>query len=327
MSRQSTSVQGAALAKRGQGQVDQADPDVKWASVREELIKQTNWFKSLLPTHMSEDAQVRQFLAMCFSVVKESDWQLQRALMEAPQTFFSAAAECAQLGLIPGKTYHFVAFNVTVKEQGGRERKEYQVTGMTDYKGEIDMIYRSGRVRAVHAEVVRANDTFKWRPGMEFPYHVIHAPKPPEGFNEVQEGLASDDERGPLTGVYAYAVMMDGGYSRVSVLSRSRIAKLRSTKTEAFWGPQWPAEGPWTEDMWRKSGVHDLFDEVPHSVEYVLDRLRVQASIAEAPKGVVLPAAPEADVKALDGAPAPDGAQEPDGNPVPPLDPAADLAP
>jgi recombination protein RecT len=312
-------VRGEVARRRQAG--NEIDPAKQFEGIREELIAQTNWFKSVAPSHVD----ARQFIALCFNQVKESDWQLQRALVEAPRTFFAAATECAMYGLVPGKTYHFVAFNNTVKGRNGEpDKKQYQVTGIVDYKGELDMIYRSGAVRAVHWSAVRQNDTFKWRPGMEVPYHVIHAPD----YAPDQEGLGDDKERGFLTGVYAYATMVDGGFSKPVVLGKSKVMQYRArAKTDKFWGPPWPEEGPDTESMWVKTALHRLYRAVPHSAEYAVNLMRAQAALAEAPKQQALPAVPPENVKELAGVVTPAEAPSGDGPVEPPYDPGAENAP
>lgn len=255
--------------------------------IKDDLRKSKSWFDSVAPRHIDAD----QFVSLCLGVIRKGDRFLQMALVQAPHTFMYAASECARLGLVPGETYHFVAFKNT-KEQ------IYEVTGIVDYKGEIDQIYRAGGVTAVHCHTVRANDTFIWRPGqMDLPHHRI----PQNDYG--QEGLGSYDDRGPLTGVYAYATMAGGGYSQPVVMGLSEIARHRSfAKTEKFWGPAWPGEGPHTVDMWRKTAIHRLFDIVPHSAEYLAERLRAGATLERT-------AMPDAMRKAIEAVDAADAAE------------------
>jgi recombination protein RecT len=290
---QGQTVRGATVAKRGGGE---QTVEEKFDYLRQELIDQSTWFKRLLPSHVDHT----QFMALCFNVIKESDWQLQQALIDNPRSFFTAANDCAMMGLVPGKTFHFVAFRNKFKGRGNApDVWKYTVSGMSDYKGEMELIYRSGAVVSIHCDVVRQNDEFAWQPGqMPIPFHRIKAPS----YAPDQLGLAGEDERGPLTGVYAYAVMVGGGYSAPIVLGKSQVMKHRAvSKTDAFWGPEWPAEGPWTPDMWRKTALHDLYDEVPHSPEYAANIMRQLAAASSAPREI--PAAPEAEQPALVGAP------------------------
>jgi recombination protein RecT len=219
------------------------------------------WFNSVVPSHINPD----QFVALCLGALRK-DPDLQAAAVANPGPFMVAASDCARMGLIPGETFHFVAFN-------NRETGLKDITGIVDYKGEIDMIYRAGGVTAVHCQVVRATDHFVWRPGMEIPEHVIKE-------NEhLQVGLADDSDRGPLTGVYAYARLLDGGVSEPIVMARSVVMQHKAAaKSKKFW------DGPWEPDMWLKTAVHKLYDRVPHSQEYMAERMRA-ANAAPIPGG------------------------------------------
>lgn len=285
----------SSTAARVRGQVAERDQAADLAKAqREEVegrIRQARgWFAAVVPAHVNPD----QFIALALGVIRR-DPQLTAAAIQNPASFMVALAECARLGLVIGDTYHLTHFR-------NRETGVPDIVGMTDYKGEIQMIYNAGSVAAVHCQVVRRGgpkpDRFRWQPGMTLPDHVI-----------ADDGLASEDERGPLQGVYAYATLRGGGYSAVIVMSRSEVAKHReASKTDKFWGPPWPGEGPWTPDMWAKTALHKLYDRVPHSAAHQAEMLRATTAWTQhAPAGMLdLP----------DGAPPP----------IPPPDYAAIMA-
>jgi recombination protein RecT len=223
------------------------------ASIEAKVRGAYGWFKSVIPKHIDPD----QFVALCIGALRK-DRDLQEAATLNPGPFMVAASECARLGLVPGDTYHFVSFK-------NRETGLRDITGIVDYKGEIDMIYRAGGVTSVHCHVVRARDKFLWQPGMELPLHEIKAN------THGQIGLGDDSDRGDLTGAYAYARQTDGSYSAPIVMSRSEILKHKAAaKSKKFW------DGVWEPDMWLKTVVHKLYDRVPHSQEYMMERLRAQ---------------------------------------------------
>lgn len=212
-----------------------------------------SWFNSVVPSHINPD----QFVALCIGALRK-DPDLQAAAVANPGPFMVAASDCARMGLIPGETFHFVAF-------GNTSTGLKDITGIVDYKGEIDMIYRAGGVTAVHCQVIRAADHFVWRPGMEIPEHVI------KENSHGQVGLADEGDRGPLTGVYAYARLLDGGVSEPIVMARSEVMKHKdAAKSKKFW------TGVWEPDMWLKTAVHKLYDRVPHSQEYLRERMRAE---------------------------------------------------
>lgn len=276
----STTIRGAVALRRDQQGSGELTPQQK----REEDLKAQirharNWFDVTSPSHVDAD----QFVNLCLGALRK-DWKVMRAAAESPVTFMQAANECAHMGLVPGKTYYFTPFRVKVKDPGGKEHYENQIVGMIAYQGALDLIYRAGAVTAVHAHVIRENDTFKWRPGeMDIPYHVIHAPD-----GSTQEGLADDDERGQLTGVYAYAKLISGGFSQPVVMSRSEVKKHRDVaRTDQFWGPveNFPPASdesryPYLADMFRKTAILKMYNAgtVPTSTEYRLEQLRVASA-------------------------------------------------
>lgn len=246
---------GAAVAQRAER------PEVE-----KRVTSHADWFGTISPSHMPAQQLVQLAIAQY-----RKDATLKEAADKNPGSFMVAVAECARLGLVPGDTFHLVGFRDKNAPNG------MAVVGMTDYTGEIELAYRSGEVESIHYEVVRAKDFFRWNPTtMRIPVHEIPA-------NEHgQEGLGGQDDRGPLTGVYAYARLRDGAISQCIVLDRWEIAKHRDVaKTEKFWGPPWPKEGPWTPAMWIKTAIHALEKAIPTSPEYMTSKLRAEAAAAE----------------------------------------------
>lgn len=146
-------------------------------------------------------------------------------------SLMSALMDCASLGLEPGRTYHLVPF-------GG------EITGMTDYKGEIELIYRAMR-QPVIAMLVRKTDKYSPRGANTPPRHEY------EPFTD----------RGPVIGGYAYAQFSPDVYSLVAEMPEADFLKHRDkAKTKTVWD-EWP------EDMRLKTLVHRLRKWVPWSVE------------------------------------------------------------
>jgi recombination protein RecT len=251
------------MAQTVRAEVAEREEEKREVNVAEARVRKArDWFATVVPSHVNPD----QYIAIVLGALRKNP-DLMAAAVANPGSLMQAASECARLGLVPGDTFHFVAYRDRAK--GGPP----VITGIVDYRGEIDMIYRAGGVLSVHAQVVRKNDQFAWRPNvMTLPMHEI-------GGDQAQPGLGSQADRGPLTGAYAYARMRDGGYSEPIVMGRSEIRKHWAVaKTKKFWG-EWPedgdpVEGPWTPDMWLKTVLHKLYDRVPHSQEYMAERLR-----------------------------------------------------
>jgi recombination protein RecT len=281
------------VAKRSQS----TPAEIAVAEMKKKITGHLGWFENVVPSHID----AKWFMSLCLGAINRGSDELVRALVDAPDSFLWAASECARKGLVPGETYYFVPFRNNTDKQRG---PYYQVTGITGYTGEIEMIYRSGGVISVHYAAVRARDRFRWQPNlMELPEHHIAGQGVTAELREQlgdelvaamleQEGLAGGlEERGPLTGVYAYAKLAGGGYSQPAVLGRAAVMRRRaSAKTQQFWGPAWPKEGRDNEKMWLKSAIHELYPGVPHSTEYVTERLRVLAApVMPALEGKVAP--------------------------------------
>lgn len=203
-------------------------------------------FDQVLPSHLS----AKTFVRLAQGVLRRNA-ELAKAATNNPGSFLGALLECARLGHEPGTD----AFALV--PMGGA------VEGWEQYQGVIERIYRAGAVRSVKAEVVRKNDPYRFkRNTMKVPDHD------PDDF-------ASEDERGPLVGVYAYAEMIDGSFSRVVVMSKDVIMKHKAmSKGSDSAASPWKK---WPESMYLKCAVHELEKWVPTSSEYRREQLRAAA--------------------------------------------------
>jgi recombination protein RecT len=199
-------------------------------------------FATVLPTHIKSD----QWIRLTRGILRR-DEKLAAVAKRNPGSFLAAVLDCARLGLEPGVTYHLVPF-------GG------EIVGIVDYTGEIELIYRAGAVSSVKAEIVHANDTFEFDPSMPRPHHVI-------------DWFGGD--RGAMIGVYAYAEMKDGGTSRVVVMNRAAVEKVKAVSKTAK-KPDSPWQ-QWEDRMWLKTAVHQLANWVPTSAEYIREQARAVA--------------------------------------------------
>jgi recombination protein RecT len=207
-------------------------------------------FRQVLPAHIKAETFVR----LSQGVLRRNA-DLAKAANNNPGSFLGALLECARLGHEPG-TDAFALVPV-----GG------EVQGWEQYQGVIERVYRAGAVRSVKAEVVRKNDPYRFkRSTMQVPEHD------PDDF-------ASEDERGPLVGVYAYAEMADGSFSRVVVMSKDAVMKHKamSKGSDSATSP-WKK---WPESMWLKCAVHELEKWVPTSSEYRREQLRAAAEVRD----------------------------------------------
>jgi recombination protein RecT len=259
-----------AVARR-QGQQEQG-PVNQFSDIEGRIENAFGWFKKVVPSHVDPE----QFVALGIGCLRK-DRKLAAAAQGNPGSFMQALSECARLGLIPGDTFWLTHFANKNNPPGVRD-----IVGMVGYNGEIELMFRSGGVASVHCQVVRDNDEFNYQPGMILPEHRI-----------ADDGLAEIEERGALRAVYAYARLINGGISDVALLNKGAVMRARDkAKTKEFWGPEWPQEGPNTEPMWKKTGVHRLWNYVPHSSEYIAERMRAEAAAQAQPLPPGPPPAP-----------------------------------
>lgn len=218
---------------------------------------------STLPSHLAEKGD--GWINAAVAAIRRNR-ELYAAANANPGSLMNALAEAAQLGLRPGSEEFYLTPR---KSKNGPE-----VLGIVGYQGEIELIYRAGAVSSVIAEVVRGFDEFDYQPGRdERPRHVIDW---------------DIEDRGDLRLVYAYAVMKDGATSRVVVLNRTAIDRLKAVSQGAD-SPYSPWQ-KWPEAMWLKSAVHQLSKWVPTSPEYIREQYRAVRDVAaEEPRPMPAP--------------------------------------
>ncbi|MGW3321086.1 recombinase RecT [Streptomyces virginiae] len=199
----------------------------------------------VLPSHVKGETWMR----LAYGALR-SNQQLLQAATRNPGSFMSALQECARLGHEPGTdAFYFVVF--------GNE-----IQGIEGYRGVVERIYRAGAVKAVKAEVVYANDHFAYSPDMDRPDHK------PNYFSN----------RGPIIGAYAYGVFQDGSTSKVVVIDRAYIDKVRKeAKGSSSPSSPWVK---WEDGMVLKTVAKRLEPWVPSSTEWRKEQLRAAHEVA-----------------------------------------------
>lgn len=192
-----------------------------------------------LPKSMTAERLTRIVMTECRKVP---------ALMQCNQeSFFGAVLQCAQLGLEPGSALghcYLLPFG-NGKSRDGRPNCQLII----GYRGMIDLARRSGQIVSINAYCVHEADEFEYELGLHPDIH--HRPSP----------LA---ERGPVTYVYAVAVLKGGGV-QFEVMSRAEIEAVRLQSKAG-------KSGPWVthwEEMARKTVVRKLFKYLPVSIEAI----------------------------------------------------------
>lgn len=253
-------------------------------------------FAAVLPSHITRPEtwiRLAQGALKKGKRVADGRTELEVAADNNHGVFLATLLDCARLGLEPGTDQYYL----TPRKVKGR----LEILGIIGYQGHIELMYRAGAVSSVIAENVRQSDLFVWTPGLIDGPSVVGWQGHPrwEGpmvrpFHEIDHYAA---DRGPLVLTYAYAVMKDGATSKVVVLNRSDIDRIKTRSGSAK-----SDRSPWHTDeasMWLKSGVRQLQKWVPTSAEYRNQQLQSagQAVVARSEIDPVddLPAAPSDD--------------------------------
>ena len=242
--------------------------------VREIIGQNHRSLTMMLPTHLKEQGPA--FLNAAIAACQKND-DLMRGVLQSPQTFINALSEAAQLGLRPGSAEYYL----TPRKAGSVQT----VLGIIGYQGEIELIYRAGAVTSVIAEVVYANDEYRYERGVDLkPVHRI------KGGN-----FGPRSDRGELMGVYAYGIMVDGSYSRIIEHGADHIADVKKSSQGST--GQYSPWVKWPDQMWLKTAVHSLSKWVPTSAEYARQAATLASPHAPAVVGEVVadqPAEPAA---------------------------------
>ena len=211
------------------------------------LIKRySDDFATVLPSHIKAETWIRVAQGALKKGKRnaQGSTDLELAASNNPGSFLSAVMDAARQGLEPGTEEYYL----TPRKVKG----QLEILGITGWQGYVELMYRAGAVSSVVAECVYDNDTFDYQPGRDqVPIHRIDW---------------DAEDRGRLRLVYAFAHMRDGSVSKVVVLNKVEIKKIRAVSqgSDSDYSP-WVK---WESSMWLKSAVRQLKKWVPTSAEY-----------------------------------------------------------
>jgi len=198
------------------------------ATVAPRMLDESRW-ADVLPAHIG----AAKFQRWALGIMQRPELLEVARTPQGQLSIVTALLDCASLGLEPGRTYHLVPY-------GGK------VTGIVDYKGEIELIYNA-IMRPVVASLVYSRDDF----------HMVGANVPPRH----EADWFAEDGRGAIVGGYAYVEFGEGSYSQVVRMTEAEFLRHRAkAKTKNVWD-EWP------EAMRMKTLVHQLRKFVPWSRE------------------------------------------------------------
>jgi recombination protein RecT len=179
------------------------------------LLKQ---IAAALPSHITPERMARVALTAINKTPKLAQC--------TQESFFLALMTCSQLGLEPdGRLAHLIPYG-------------NQCQLIIDYKGLVDLAYRSKQVTAIHAEVIYEGDRFEYSLGKV----LVHTPW----------AWRTDErpfERGKVLGAFCIVTMTDGEKHEVMTLDDIDAIRKRSKSSSS---------GPWVTD-WNEMAKKTVF--------------------------------------------------------------------
>lgn len=154
------------------------------------------------------------------------------------QSLFAALLDCARLGLTP------------CTEQASLVPFGKEVTLIVGYEGFVQLMYRSGEVEQVVAELVY--DADEWEYSLGDGGRFFHRPN-----------ILADD-RGPVLFAYCYAALRGGGRTRVAIVTRKEAERLQRDYGRGDKRSAWYTN---FEAMWLKTAVRRAQKFAPKSSE------------------------------------------------------------
>lgn len=185
-----------------------------------------------LPKHMSPERMMRVAMTCLTKVPKLAEC--------TPESFMQCLLSLSQWGLEPdGRRAHLIPY--------GRE-----CTLIIDYKGLVELAYRSGVVKTIHADVVHEGDIFVYSLG-EIREHT------PWTF---RFDAGKPKEQGKVIAAYA-RIVMTGDVTKCEVMTAEEVESIRMRSKAGQSGP-WKSD--WAE-MAKKTAFRRASKWLPLSAE------------------------------------------------------------
>jgi recombination protein RecT len=196
--------------------------DAKELTIRDRLRSQAmiSELGKAMPKHCTPERMARVALTALTRTPK---------LAECTQaSFFKCLLDLSAWGLEPdGRRAHLIPYGT-------------ECTLVIDYKGLVELAYRSGVVANIHADVVHEGDIFEYSIG-EVLQHVPHF---------LRRDAAKPKDEGPVYAAYCKVRLKDGT-AKSEVMSRAEVEGIRARSKAG-------AKGPWVTD-WSEMAKKTIF--------------------------------------------------------------------
>lgn len=188
----------------------------------------------VLPKHLTPERMVRVAITALTRTPKLANCD--------QASFFRCMLDLSQWGLEPdGRRAHLIPFD-------NKKKKITECQLILDFKGIAELCYRSGSVSAIHADVVRRGDLFKFSCG----YITEHTPW------FLRDPSDRPKEAGEIYAVYC-VVQMTGGNAKHEVMSVDDVNAIRD-KSQGYYAYKqgWASSSPWV-DYWNEMAKKTVF--------------------------------------------------------------------
>lgn len=208
--------------------------NTKQLSIRDHLQSSAiiEQIRRVLPEHMNAERMARIALTACTRTPKLNEC--------TPQSFFRCLLDLSAWGLEPdGRRAYLVPY--------GKE-----CTLILDYKGIVELAYRSGYVKSIHTDVVREGDIFEYSLG-------VVTKHTPHGFRLDAGKPASSGE---IIAAYCIIQLKDGA-TKCEVMTREEVDGIKKRSKSGNSGP-WVTDYP---EMAKKTVFRRASKWIPLSAE------------------------------------------------------------
>lgn len=238
--------------------------------IKRELADNFAAIKSLVPKHMTPERLARITLTAISRAPKLAEC--------TPASIVGAVMNCATLGLEPNLIGH--AYLVPFMNRStGQMECQFQI----GYKGQIDLIRRTGDVSKIYAETVYENDLFVYVKGedkqlIHIPFDMLHLLENYIGKAEnfldlmVSEAIADIRSRDPkdqgkAIRFYSAYRLKDGSFDFTTMTTEQCLIHANKFSKSKYQGK---LTGPWAdhfESMCKKTCIKEMAKYMPISIE------------------------------------------------------------
>lgn len=241
------------------------------AVIKKELADNFQAIKSLVPKHMTPERLARITLTAISRTPKLAEC--------LPETIVGAVMNCATLGLEPNLIGH--AYLVPFRNNKTQQMEcQFQI----GYKGQLDLIRRTGDVSKIYAEIVYENDLFVYMKGedkrlVHVPFDMLDkmsdfVPDRDNGFLDFMIAAALDEirkkqpkDQGAPVRYYSAYRLKDGSFDFVTMTKEQCLRHAHRFSKSKYQGE---LTGPWKDhfdSMALKTCIKEMAKYMPISIE------------------------------------------------------------